>query len=288
MGDQPPDVSVIIPVLDDMDGLERCLAALDEQAYDGRIEVVVAANGPVEPVAGLVARHAHARVVVEPQRGSYAARNRALGSARAPVIAFTDADCIPCLTWIAAGVAAVQNVSVGLVAGRVEVFPLDASRPRGVELYDVVHAFPQQRYAECKHFGATANVFTRRDVIDVVGAFDASLLSGGDKEWGDRVHAAGFEVRYSEHACVRHPARATWGEHYRKLRRVFDGNRQLGRPDREVRGVVRFAPPIRGMAGSWRDDRLVGTIAKAKYAFALMFSRYLALWAGWRARRVDR
>lgn len=80
-----------------------------------------------------------------------------------------------------------------------------------------MYAFPQQ------HFGATANIFTTRATMGRVGAFDARLMSGGDREWGQRVHAAGLPVLYAPDVVVCHPARRTFREHAGRLRRVLGG-----------------------------------------------------------------
>lgn len=290
-----PFVSVVIPVRDDAAGLRRCLAQLERQDYPAhRYEIVVADNGSRVPPTDVVAA-GRVRLVHETTRGSYAARNAALRAARGDVVAFTDADCLPASDWLRAGVRAlVGDERLGLVVGRVAVVPADPARPRAVELYQMVHGFPQDRYAAEQHFGATANVLTRRAVLDAVGPFDQQLLSGGDKEWGRRVHAAGWHVRYFEDVEVLHPARPTWREYRRKLERVFHGEfdvRDLeGRPYGDVgalgwRSVV---PPVRSIARHWSDPRLGDVRSRALYAAGACLARWSGAVAGHRARRSRR
>ncbi len=51
-----PFVSVIIPVYNDTERLQRCLDALEEQTYPAdRYEVVVVDNGSDTPIAPVVA-----------------------------------------------------------------------------------------------------------------------------------------------------------------------------------------------------------------------------------------
>lgn len=59
-------------------------------------------------------------------------------------------------------------------------------------------------------FAVTANVFTAAAVMALIGPFDDRLQSGGDADWGKRVHAAGYELVYAPEAVVRHPARPTF------------------------------------------------------------------------------
>jgi glycosyltransferase involved in cell wall biosynthesis len=228
-GAAPPFVSVIIPVFDDGERLRRCLLALDRQTYPrDRFEVVVVDNGSSQDVAAVVAGLAGVVLGHEPRPGSYAARNTGLGLARGEVLAFTDSDCLPQPDWVAAGVARLTDQpGCGPVAGRIAVFFQDAARPTATELYESLTAFPQRAYVERDHYGATANLFTRRDVFARVGDFCAGLTSGGDREWGQRVYAAGLPLIYADEVRVQHPARRSFGELARKIVRVTGGIESL-------------------------------------------------------------
>ena len=281
-----PAVSVVVPVHDDEDGLHRCLRALAAQTLPrAAYEVVVVDDGSAVDLRGVVGRHAGVRLVRQSNRGSYAARNRGVAEARGHVLAFTDADCRPEPDWLASGVALLERRrDAGLVAGAVRVVPRDAARPTAAELYEMLHAFPQQQYVERSRFGVTANVFTRRDVVERVGAFDATLRSGGDVEFGQRVAAAGYAVVYAPDAVVTHPARATWGQLRRKLARVTRGAQTASR-DRPglrreslVRAVRLLRPPVLTLARVATDTRLPTAGARARYGLALCYARQVRAW----------
>lgn len=255
-------------------------------------EILVVDNNSRRPPVELVRQFAGTQLLQQPVAGAYAARNAGLSAAKGDVIAFTDADCLPTPTWLSAGVAAVSaDAGIGLVAGQVETTLSQKGRRRPVELYELLHAFPQQRYVEHLHFGATANVFTRRDVVDAVGTFNAALSSGGDKEWGQRVHAAGFALVYAADAVVRHPARSSWGEYRAKLDRVFAGEAsargQRGDPWDELgRSSLRsLLPPLRSIAAHWSDPRLHTRSERVLYAVGACVARWSGVAAGARARR---
>lgn len=223
-----PLVSVIIPVYNDAARLQDCLTALAATDWPlERMEVLVVDNGSQPPLpADLTVGRDWLRLAVETQPGSYAARNRGIALARGSVLAFTDSDCLPEPGWLRAGVTHLQRTPrAGLVAGDVQVFARDVAAPNAVELYELVSAFPQQMYVEQQHFGVTANIFTTPEVIAAVGSFDAGLRSGGDGEWGRRVHAAGYAVVYCPTAVVRHPARHDLRGVLQKTRRVMGGLR---------------------------------------------------------------
>ncbi len=217
MADGVPFVSVIVPVYNDHRGVRRCLEQLEQQTY-GRehFEVIVVDNDSdnAAEIQGVVAQFPQAQYVHEATPGSYAARNRGIQVARGEAIAFTDADCVPDLDWITQGLTMLRShPHCGLVAGSIEVM-VDGTdgekRRNAVELYESLTALTQQKFVEQDHYGATANVFTWRRVIDAIGPFDQRLKSSGDVEWGQRVHSAGYQQIYAAEARVRHPARASF------------------------------------------------------------------------------
>ncbi|WP_421654968.1 glycosyltransferase [Leptothermofonsia sp. ETS-13] len=229
-----PFVSVIVPVFNDAIRLKQCLLALEQQTYPHhRYEVVVVDNGSDadQHMGELVLPFEQATLVYESQPGSYAARNRGIAVAKGTVIAFTDADCTPAFDWIEQGVRALLvTPNCGFVAGKIEPSFLDKAHPTPIELYESLwYALPQQEFVEKHHFGATANMFTFARVIQQVGAFDGSLKSNGDREWGQRVHAAGYQPVYAETVCVTHPARHSFQQLYARARRITGGRYDLQR-----------------------------------------------------------
>jgi len=91
-------ISVVIPVLDDAELLERCLRALAEQDRPAD-EIVVVDNGSTDGSAD-VARAAGARLVVEPRRGIASASATGFDSARGDLLARLDADSVPPTDWL--------------------------------------------------------------------------------------------------------------------------------------------------------------------------------------------
>jgi glycosyltransferase involved in cell wall biosynthesis len=282
-----PFVSVIIPVLNNTEGLRRCLDALESQTYPKDLyKVIVVDNSPGGGIEGIVGWYDHAVLCHEPRRGSYAARNRGLSVARGDVIAFTDSDCIPAPEWIEKGVEALLGApGCGLVAGRVEVFFMDPGSPTAVELYEGIRGFPQEAYVKNSRFGATANLFVSREVFKKAGVFDEDLSSGGDYEWGRRVHSAGYGQVYAGEAWVAHPARRGLGELYLKVCRVALGLHELRRA-----GKIRIRPlqlclmqPLDGMYRICRDRKAAGIRRKCK---AFSIELFVVLVRAWELTRL--
>lgn len=237
-----PLVSVIIPVYNDAERLQKCLDCLCAQTYSP-FEVIVVDNGShniaevqrvVETGIGqtgtdqtnMTKTRLAATLISEAKPGSYAARNAGIAHAKGDILAFTDADCLPAPDWIARGVAQIKaHPDCGLVAGAIHIFTRNHRHP--VELYESVMALSQQRFVEQDHFGATANIFTRPEVFKAVGRFNTELKSSGDVEWGQRVFAAGYEQIYAEDVRIEHPARQTFAQLAKQASRHAGGFYQV-------------------------------------------------------------
>jgi glycosyltransferase involved in cell wall biosynthesis len=282
---KPPFVSVIIPVYNDADRLTRCLASLAEQTYPrDRFEVLVVDNGSKDDVNGVVQTFEDVRMLTELRAGSYAARNRGVREARGEIVAFTDADCVPSSTWIERGVAhLVEDPGIGLLGGRIDILAADPENPTGVELFNMMTSFQQRRFIEEFHFAATACAFTRISVLDRVGPFNEELLSGGDREWGTRVHASGLRLSYADDVAIGHPARRSLHELYARSKRLHAGARDAssGRRFAGVTGkkLVRLLVPPLGTA--WRmfgDDRVPTFRSWVRLVGVLTLVRLMSVW----------
>ncbi|WP_299413454.1 glycosyltransferase [Acaryochloris sp. IP29b_bin.148] len=277
--DAPPFVSVIIPVFNDSERLQHCLQALEQQTYpDGAYKVIVVDNASDDDVEATVDPFLHASMVVETQRGSYAARNTGVKIAKGSILAFTDADCIPSPDWIEKGVQSLQSIqNCGLVAGKIQFSYQDPLRPNSIELCDSVLYLQQDLYLKYSKFGATANIFTFKEVFSEVGLFDSSLKSGGDYEWGQRVFAAGYQQLYSEDAYVSHPARYSFQQLYKKILRTTRGPFDLSRKNtyslrKFARDIARdIFPPFKTFARAHVDNQQ----QKIHFWFVLTFIKHL-------------
>ena len=255
-----PSVSVIIPVFNQHDELQLCLEAVRRQNYPlDRLEIIVVDNGSHSPL-NLDECAVPVTCIQESQRGSYAARNRGIACSTSEILAFTDADCVPAPDWVERGVARMVEVGeAGLVGGRIEVTVHDPLRPTLAERYERAWAFPQEAYL-AEGFSATANLFTTRTTFERVGVFDASLMSSGDWEWGQRVRSRGFPQRFSPDVIVFHPARRTVRDLTAKAARVSGAMQVMA--DRRGQGLRGILGAIKRLYLRLRyhgtDERLCG------------------------------
>jgi glycosyltransferase involved in cell wall biosynthesis len=290
MAMQLPFVSIVIPVHNDRARLPTCLQALYYQTYPyHRYEVIVVDNNSTEDIPSIAQQFPNVQYTMEAKPGNNAARNRGLSIAKGEFIAFTDADCIPDREWLAEGVRSLlANPDAGIIGGAIQFF-CQGDRPTPVEYADSVCYLQQAVYVQRDRYAAGANLFTRRSVIQHVGGFEERLLNLGDKEWGQRVAAAGFGVRYEERAIVHHPARATLSALLAKARRQTQAQITLG----ELRGEC--LPRISFLPMGWqffchvaRDENLPTLKEKLQFVWIMHRVKWAIAWElfGNRLRRM--
>jgi glycosyltransferase involved in cell wall biosynthesis len=188
-----PAVSVIIPARNAAGTLHRTLDALTAQDLAVEFEVIVVDDGSADGTGALAERHPLSPAVLrnDAATGPGSARNRGAGTARAPVLAFTDSDCFPAPDWLSRGLEAIGDLD--LVQGAVQP---DPSAPRGPFDRTVI-VTGEDGYYE------TANLFVRRELFDRIGGFEDWIVEGGSGLLGWRAPRDGRAA---------HPARRTIGE----------------------------------------------------------------------------
>jgi GT2 family glycosyltransferase len=229
--------SVIVPVRNGRRHLELLLAALEKQTLPReRFEVLIGDDGSTDgSTDDLETEGGWLRVLKGGPRSSYAARHRAAGAARAPILAFCDADCQPEPDWLEAGIAAVESAEPEtLAAGRVRFLVPD--RPTVWTLVDMDTTKDHRREVEIGN-AETANLFVRREFFERLDGFDDTIPEHGDFDFALRAVAAGAHLSYAPEAVVWHPTRDTakpflrmvWIMHrWYAAREVRDGRRPLG------------------------------------------------------------
>lgn len=278
-----PEVSVVIPVLDEVARISRCLDALAAQEDAPRFEVVVVDNGSSDGTAEAASRHPLSpRVVRETRRGPYVARNAGIAAARAPVIALTDADCSPTPGWLRAGLAEIA-AGADAVGGAV-VQSLDPHPTRWAR-YDAAMYLDQSLHIETERFAATANLFVRREVFERFGGFRPELVASGDVEFGRRITDAGCRLVYGRDAIVLHRPRSTLRDTWRLHRKLGSGFAELARAG--LRMPAWRDPALRVPLG-WVAERTTMDGAKALRRRQLIGIHLVAMSARWLGRLSGR
>ncbi len=242
-----PDISVVVPFFDAEAHIEACVRSLLAQGPPSiRAEIILVDNNSTdrspEIARAYERRHPSIRVLAEPRQSSYAARNRGVAAARAPVVAFTDADCVAAPDWLEKVLAALRAPEVQLVQGG-RLFATDSF------LLALAAAFESERAdyrlsakSGDRAFGYTNNMVVRREVLEREGPF-LEKERGADSVLVHRVIRPGSpaavryvpaaHVRHLEIRSVRHLLRKknVYGRHGKRSRALRKGLKGQSSPD---------------------------------------------------------
>lgn len=205
-----PDVSIVVATHNRAERLRALLGALRTQTLEAeRFEVVVVDDASTDGTAALLEGERERgkpaiEVICRERNGGWAvAREEGWRASRAPLVAFTDDDCVPEPGWLEAGLRACAANPGAIVQGRTEPASWEAeglgplSRPF-THTIDVPAPDP--------HF-QTCNVFYPRELLERVGGFDVAAFSrvqGEDADLAWRALAAGAGSAFAADAIVRH------------------------------------------------------------------------------------
>ena len=216
------DVTVVIPVRDNISGLLRLLSVLRN------LSVVVVDDGSVSPIdpASLSAAHPTVSVLRHPRsRGPAAARNTGMAVCTTDFVAFLDSDVLPRRGWLEMllghfcdpEVALVAPRIVGMVGGNDMIERYEAMRSSldlGSREAPVV---PYGRVA----YVPSAAIVCRAAALRRIGGFDETMRCGEDVDLCWRLLDAGDRLRYEPVALVEHDHRVVLGDWL--ARKVFYG-----------------------------------------------------------------
>ncbi len=263
VGAEAPDISVIVPHLDQPEALARLLDSLEAQEAHGvRVEVIVADNGSRAPLPATILGRPGLRVVSQPEPGPGPARNAGAAVARGGVLAFTDSDGIADPGWIAAIARHFARPDAAPVIGGAVGIALRGPRPDAIEAFEMVYGYRQSLYIRRDRYAATLNLAMRAEVFGRVGGF-CGLDMAEDRDWGQRAHALGIPMAYLPDALILTPARMSLAELARKWDRVvahdFAQVRGAGAWLRwGLRALAVAASPLPEALRIARSDRLSG------------------------------
>jgi glycosyltransferase involved in cell wall biosynthesis len=250
-----PLISVIIPVRDDPEGIQKVLDCLAEQTLPpDQFEVNIGDDGSQpDLVPKIIETDGSVNLVKGPPQTSYAARNSAARLARGKILAFCDADCLPEPAWLEEGIAALRDADV--VAGEVKF--IAPARPTIWSLLTIDLFLDQNQNVRLSR-GVTTNLLVRRKDFTEMRGFDQSLPSGGDYDFVKRMVESGAQLRYSPLSVVGHPTMDKAGPLVRKIFRtnLWSGvRRALARDKIELVGILALVPVLGVIIARYRALR---------------------------------
>jgi GT2 family glycosyltransferase len=204
----PPDplVSVVVSTFDRPERLTRLLAGLRGQQLGAEeFEVIIVDNGS-GPATGAVLelerelgqlqlRTIRHQTTLGPAGG----RNSGWRCAQAPLVAFTDDDCVPTPAWLRAGLAAARARPGAIIQGRTEPEPGELGGDLLLSRTVSVSGLGPQ-YETC-------NIFYPRQALESLGGFDERFglrPAGEDTDLAWRALERGYQATFAQDALVHH------------------------------------------------------------------------------------
>lgn len=250
------EVTVVVPVKDNPDGLRRLLEALPNR------DVIVVDDGSAVPVTVddpervKVLRH-------ENPKGPAAARNSGMNSARTEFVAFLDSDVVPRTGWLETSLGHFSDPAVALVAPRIVAF-----EPEGGALARYEHTRSSldlgRREAPVVagspvSYVPSAAMIVRRSTLVALGGFDEDMHVAEDVDLCWRLRQAGWRLRYEPISKVAHDHRIEFRKWF--SRKMFYGTGAAPLADRHRGGV----PPV--AMSVWALIGCVGVLSLTRLGF---------------------
>ena len=305
-----PSVSVVVCCFNGAATLGACLDALGRQSVRRDAEIVVVDDGSTDATVEIARRDGVVLVRHETNRGTSAARNTGIRASHAPVVAFTDADCVPDEKWLENllrwyATPDVVGVGGGVGIARVETFvhryladnnplaPLEldlatnSSLAYRLALYLKRMWSPEvRREARAVYAVPSANMSFRRDVLDAVGLLDERFTFGSDDEHlcaSVRARFPGSVLWFDPDAVVLHDYVGTLTDTVRRNAAYGRGHARYFRLDDAQRWPTVFPFPIAVALAATR-------VRRGRHAVALLLAVQLTMPHGllgaWRHRRA--
>ncbi|TMJ54253.1 MAG: glycosyltransferase family 2 protein [Alphaproteobacteria bacterium] len=281
MKPEKPLISVIIPHLNQPDGLEACLGSLYSQTLErSAFEVIVVDNGSTSLPRAVVERYPGTLLLEELKPGPGPARNRGAEAARADIVAFTDADCRVHPDWLNRALRTLQGAPPRtILGGDVQIWHEPNAAITALEAYESVFAYRFKLYIEQHGFCGTGNLVVRRSDFDNVGPF-RGIDVAEDIEWGRRACASGCTFRYVSGMIVFHPARRSlrellvkWDRHIQHA--VNAGSKNAAWQARWMfRALAILLSPVVDWSKVITSDRIRGVLPRVKAIIVLVAVRW--------------
>jgi succinoglycan biosynthesis protein ExoA len=252
----PPFISIVLPVRNEGQTIERVLRELLLQDYDpNRFEIIVAdglsTDSTRDVVTSLCREHGNLKLLDNSKRLASAGRNVGVSAALGDIILIVDGHCDvgapDYLTRLAEAFARSEADCIGRPQ------PLDI--PGAAALQRAIasarsswlgHHPDSYSYSSTERFVRPQSVAVayRRAVIDAVGPFDEDFDACEDVEFNTRVERVGFRCFLSPQLRIRYHPRTTLVGLFRQLARYGRGRMRLLRKHPESFGWSCFVPLI--------------------------------------------
>ena len=207
-----PELSVIIPFHGDKKDLANCLEGLRNQRADFRFEIIVAESG-CDPEVELLIGAIPGAVLVSSLSVMYPgkARNEGAAHARAELLAFIDADCVPAPAWLSEVYSALNNGNDIVMGPVVNLHPFHpvASIDNLLQFVDFQKHRPS---GDISHF-PICNLGIKKPMFLKVGGFPENMETGEDVLFSEAaINKGNGAILFNKRMTLRHKGRRVFSQ----------------------------------------------------------------------------
>lgn len=214
-----PRIAVIIPTLNRPDSLQACLQALSDNFPCDAEVIVVSDGGDREQFPDLTRFEAclNLKVIHAPHGGPAHARNIGLEHTEAPIVAFTDDDCLPQADWLSTMAEHVSmDPPVAVAGSSVNGLPDSIYAAAYQLVLDIAER--DQKYARYSAtFYPSNNLAFPAAALQAIGGFDVNFQTAEDREVCRRWLQSGHDLKKVPQARLAHAPRLTLTSFWNKF-----------------------------------------------------------------------
>lgn len=211
---QPPAVSVIMPVLNEERHLRNSVRHILEQEYAGEMEVVIALGPSTdrtdEIAAELVAEDARVHTVPNPTGRTPAALNAAIKASRHPIVVRVDGHGMLSPNYIATAVRLLDETGAANVGGIMHAEGENAWEDAVAAAMTSKIGVGNAAFHTGGAAGPAETVFLgvfRRSALEQQGGYNEEFIRAQDWELNFRIREAGGQIWFSPELKVRYRPR---------------------------------------------------------------------------------
>ncbi|GAO09809.1 glycosyltransferase family 2 protein [Streptomyces lydicamycinicus] len=211
---QPPAVSVIMPVLNEERHLRNSVRHILEQEYAGEMEVVIALGPSTdrtdEIAAELVAEDARVHTVPNPTGRTPAALNAAIKASRHPIVVRVDGHGMLSPNYIATAVRLLEETGAANVGGIMHAEGENAWEDAVAAAMTSKIGVGNAAFHTGGQAGPAETVFLgvfRREVLEQQGGYNEEFIRAQDWELNFRIREAGGAIWFSPELKVQYRPR---------------------------------------------------------------------------------
>jgi glycosyltransferase involved in cell wall biosynthesis len=173
-----PSISLVVPAFNEEAYLGPCLDAIVENVQGKALEIIVVDNNSTDGTAAIAKRYPGVTYVFEAEKGITKARQCGYENAHGEIVAYVDADTRPPAGWIEQieehfG----KNPRLAALSGPYSFYDLHGMQNRMATGWFVA---ARPLYSIIGYMLVGGNFAIRRDVLDKMGGFDASIEFYGE------------------------------------------------------------------------------------------------------------